>query len=138
MASDAREADDIAGLLFWITEHSRMECDRAAEENDMTAAQVRALLSMGEPTPMSSLAEHMGCDASNVTGIADRLEARGLIRRETGSDRRIKLLALTPEGEKVRDRLRQRLSRTSPAGNLSVSERRTLKDLLSKMARPAL
>ena len=103
----------------------------------MTAAQVRALLSMGEPTPMSSLAGHMGCDASNVTGIADRLEARGLIRRETGTDRRIKLLALTPEGEKLRDRLRDRLSETSPAGNLSASERRTLKDLLTKMAQPA-
>jgi len=85
---------------------------------------------------MSSLAGHMGCDASNVTGIADRLEARGLVRRETGTDRRIKLLALTPEGEKVRDQVRKRLSETSPAGTLSDAERRTLKQLLLKMAEP--
>ena len=136
MADDrGDDAQDIAGLLFWVTEQARMGCDRAADEIDMTGAQVRALLSMGEPSPMSSLAEHMGCDASNVTGIADRLEARGLIRRETGTDRRIKLLALTPEGEKVRDRLRERLSETSPAGSLTDAERSTLKTLLTKMAK---
>ncbi|HEU4868171.1 MAG TPA: MarR family transcriptional regulator [Actinomycetota bacterium] len=134
MAKRNDDAHDIAGLLFWVTEQARMGCDRAAEENDMTGAQVRALLSLDEPSPMSSLAGHMGCDASNVTGIADRLEARGLIRRETGTDRRIKLLALTPEGEKVRDQVRKRLSETSPAGSLSDAERRTLKELLVKMS----
>lgn len=84
---------------------------------------------------MSSLAGHMGCDASNVTGIADRLETRGLIRRETGSDRRIKLLALTPEGERVKRQVQARLSESSPATQkLTVTERRTLKTLLTKMA----
>ena len=136
MAKHSDDAHDIAGLLFWVTEQARMGCDRAAEENEMTGAQVRALLSLDEPSPMSSLAAHMGCDASNVTGIADRLEARGLIRRETGTDRRIKLLALTPEGRRVRDQVKRRLSETSPAGTLSDAERRTLKELLSKMAGP--
>lgn len=134
MAKRNDDAHDIAGLLFWVTEQARMGCERAAEENDMTGAQVRALLSLDDLSPMSSLAGHMGCDASNVTGIADRLEARGLIRRETGADRRIKLLALTPEGKKVRDQVRNRLSETSPAGSLSDAERRTLKELLRKMA----
>lgn len=128
------ETSDIAGLLFWVTEQARMHCDRVAEENYLTAAQVRALLSIGAPSPMSSLAGHMGCDASNVTGIADRLEARGLIRRETGSDRRIKLLALTPEGERVKRQVQARLSESSPATQkLTVTERRTLKTLLTKM-----
>lgn len=136
MAKRNDDAHDIAGLLFWVTEQARIGCDRAAEENDMTGAQVRALLSLDEPSPMSNLAGHMGCDASNVTGIADRLEARGLIRRETGTDRRIKLLALTPEGERVRDQVRKRLSETSPAGSLSEAERRTLRELLVKMAEP--
>ena len=52
---------------------------------------------------MSSLAGMLFCDASNVTGIVDRLEARGLIeRRPAAQDRRVKLLALTPAGEQVR------------------------------------
>ena len=51
---------------------------------------------------MSGLAELLFCDASNVTGIADRLEARGLIeRRSAGGDRRVKVLALTSAGEVV-------------------------------------
>jgi hypothetical protein len=28
---------------------------------------------LAEPTAMSSFAERMGCDASNITGIVDRL-----------------------------------------------------------------
>jgi DNA-binding MarR family transcriptional regulator len=31
------------------------------------------------PMSMKSLAEHIGRDASNITGIADRLEAKGLV-----------------------------------------------------------
>lgn len=129
------DARDIAGLLFRVTEQARMGFDKVAEESDLTPAQIRALLSLGEPSPMSSLAGNLGCDASNVTGIADRLEGRGLISRETGSDRRIKLLALTPEGRKVRERVQKRLSETSPATvGLSADERITLKALLLKMA----
>ena len=35
--------------------------------------------------PMSELAEAMRCDNSNVTGIADRLEDRGLVERRPPS-----------------------------------------------------
>jgi DNA-binding MarR family transcriptional regulator len=31
------------------------------------------------PVPMRQIAESMACDASNVTGLVDRLESRGLI-----------------------------------------------------------
>lgn len=138
VGSSEGDSNDIAGVLFRVTERARMHCDRVAEENDLTAAQVRTLLSIGEPSPMSSLAGQMGCDASNLTGIADRLEARGLIRREAGTDRRIKLLALTPEGERVQQQLRARLWETSPANaRLSAAERKTLKGLLAKLAEDA-
>ena len=45
---------------------------------------------------MSELANALFCDNSNVTGIVDRLEERGLVRREAAEgDRRVKLLVLT-------------------------------------------
>ena len=48
---------------------------------------------------MSSIAEALACDASNVTGIVDRLESRGLIARATGADdRRVKTITLTAHG----------------------------------------
>ena len=63
-------------------------------ELGLTLRQAHALrlLDPEEPMPMSALAERLFCDASNVTGIADRLEARGLVEREawpaTGGSRR--------------------------------------------------
>jgi DNA-binding MarR family transcriptional regulator len=64
------------------------------------------MLEPGEPRPMSALATMLHCDASNVTNIADRLEAAGLVeRRPTGHDRRVKTLVLTPHGEQMRARV---------------------------------
>jgi DNA-binding MarR family transcriptional regulator len=63
-------------------------------------------LEPGEPRPMSTLAGLLRCDASNVTNIADRLEAGGMVeRRPSEHDRRIKTLVLTPHGEAVRERV---------------------------------
>ena len=48
----------------------------------------------------------MHCDNSNITGIVDRLTERGLVeRRAAEGDRRVKLVALTKEGRKLRDEL---------------------------------
>ena len=63
-----------------------------------------ALHALDEPMSMSALAERLGIDASYVTTIADQLEERGLIeRRPHPTDRRIKSLALTPEGRRLQD-----------------------------------
>ena len=48
------------------------------------------------PLPMGVLAEILQCDASNITGVVDGLESRGLVeRRVSTKDRRIKHLTLT-------------------------------------------
>ena len=55
---------------------------------------------------MSALAEALVCDASNVTGIVDKLESRGLIARQGADhDRRVKQLAVTEKGLQLRDQL---------------------------------
>src|SRR4029079_17240660 len=77
-------------------------------EFDLTPAQGHALrvLDPSRPVPMSTLAEALVCDASNVTGIVDKLESRGLIARQgTDHDRRVKHLAVTERGRGIRDRL---------------------------------
>ena len=77
-------------------------------EFDLTPAQGHALrvLDPARPVPMSTLAEALLCDASNVTGIVDKLESRGLIARQgTDHDRRVKQLAVTERGREVRDKL---------------------------------
>jgi DNA-binding MarR family transcriptional regulator len=63
-------------------------------------------LEPGEPRPMSTLAGLLHCDASNVTNIADRLEAAGLVeRRADEHDRRVKTLVLTASGAEARERV---------------------------------
>ena len=72
---------------------------------------------------MSDLADALGCDASNVTGIVDRLEARGLVeRRAAEHDRRVKTLAVTPAGVELRDRVVE-LMHEPPAAISDLSRR---------------
>jgi DNA-binding MarR family transcriptional regulator len=137
----AKLADrQIMGLLFGVMERARENFQNVAAEFDLTAPQARALLYLGVASPMRGLADHLSCDASNITGIADRLQARGLITRgEAEHDRRVKMLVLTPEGVRLRAQVEQRLAETSPfMAGLSDTERATLQELLAKVtARPS-
>src|SRR5256886_12246873 len=94
--SPAHEAQK---LFFEIGMDHRGRVGASLVELGLTFSQAHALrlLDPERPLPMSSLAERLFCDASNVTGIADRLEARGLVeRRSAEGDRRVKALTLTP------------------------------------------
>jgi DNA-binding MarR family transcriptional regulator len=74
-------------------------------------------------------------DASNVTGIADRLRARGLVKTRTGTDRRVKLLELTAKGRRLRESIQRRLTEETPTmTRLDASERHELMVLLKKLA----
>ncbi len=134
VTTPAGEARDTAALLMHVTEQTLHNFEAAAAAYDLTVAQARALLALEGPAPMRSLAEHLRCDASYVTGIADRLEQRGLITRaaRTG-DRRIKLLQLTSAGRRLRRDLEAVMLETSPVMiTLDASERALLRNLLAK------
>lgn len=93
------------------------------------------LLEPGRPVPMSRLAEVLSCDASNVTGLVDRLEARGLLaRRPSPEDRRVKVLALTTRGARLRGQmLRHMTGQPLPLSSLTPDERRALVGLLERL-----
>jgi DNA-binding MarR family transcriptional regulator len=87
-----------------------------------TQAHALRLLDPERPLPMSALAELLLCDASNVTGVADRLEARGLIERQNAhGDRRVKVLALTPSGAELRERVHEIMTEP-PAAITALSQ----------------
>lgn len=123
----------VLGLVGRMREHFQ---DRAAEF-DLSPPQAHALMHMGTPhvRSMGDLAETMHCDASNVTGIIDRLEERGLVERRPGDrDRRVKTLVMTAAGEALRERLGARLlDPATPFDRLSEQQRRTLRALLREM-----
>ena len=106
-------------------------------EFDLAPMQAFALrrLEPGSEVPMSAIAEWLMCDASNVTGIVDRLETRGLIeRRPSARDRRIKMIAVTDAGARLREALVDRLLEPpAEIAALPVSDQRALRDLLRKV-----
>lgn len=64
------------------------------------------LLALGdEPTrTQAALAQAIGADKTRIIGVLDDLAERGLIRRTPDpDDRRARLLAITPDGEGLRD-----------------------------------
>jgi DNA-binding MarR family transcriptional regulator len=93
---------------------------------------------LDEPRPMGELALEMHCDSSNITGIVDRLEERGLVERTAlARDRRVKLVGVTEEGRKLRDEVARRRSVPPPElAGLTDTELRALKRIFLK-ANPA-
>src|SRR6204780_3578788 len=64
---------------------------------------------------MKELAQHMGCDASFITSVADTLERRGFARRAPSQrDRRVKNLVLTEDGIAAKERLMGELTVKMP------------------------
>lgn len=107
-----------------------------AAEHDLTLPQVVVLyqLHTEDQVLMGTLAKHMHCDASNITGMADRLQTLQLIsRREMPEDRRAKLLSITAEGKGLINELLPRLPTGLGFGRLSTAELSELHRLLIKL-----
>jgi DNA-binding MarR family transcriptional regulator len=137
--TDAQEA---WATLWEIMLGARQNFVAAMAELDLTPVQgiVLRRLDPDRPTPMYAIADHLACDASNVTGLVDRLEARGYVeRRAAPADRRVRTLVLTPEGVAVRGEVIERMSRPPEAiARLSARDQRTLRDILRRAGdRPA-
>ena len=102
--------DDAWGTVISLCFSVRDWWSALCQELDLTPSQGMALKSLDRPLPMSTLADALACDASNITGIVDKLESRGLIaRRGADHDRRVKMLCVTDLGRSLRDRLVKRL-----------------------------
>jgi DNA-binding MarR family transcriptional regulator len=124
-------------LLMRLFFAQRAHLPSLAAELQLSPAQchVLHLIEPGRGVPMGQLAETLACDASNVTGLVDRLESRGLVRRHPSpADRRVKVLDLTPTGSRLRALLIDRMT-TPPAtlGRLSIREQRALVRILTRM-----
>jgi DNA-binding MarR family transcriptional regulator len=124
------ELDDALALVIarmrdiW---HRRM---RALDLTPPQSISLRKLLD--GPLPMGAVAEVLSCDASTLTGIADRLEERQLIQRQVDpADRRVKLLALTETGRQLVESIDGPFTTQIPGiAALSEPERAELTQLL--------
>jgi len=122
------------GLLEVFFTLGRPKIMSAGQELMLSPPQGIVLRFLDQPRPMGELAAMMRCDNSNMTGIVDRMEERGLVRRASAEgDRRVKLIELTEEGERVRDEMARLIAEPpEPIANLSTADQRTLRDILRR------
>ncbi|HKU18898.1 MAG TPA: MarR family transcriptional regulator [Candidatus Saccharimonadales bacterium] len=131
--------ESFVGLLFRFLLCNKQQIVSIGHEHGLTSMQTISLLLMGEDTKsrsMSSLCTLFSCDPSNITGIVDGLEHKGLIaREEKPGDRRVKMIRLLPAGEIVRRDILQKLSSQSGylLTSLSPSEMTELSKLMQKL-----
>jgi len=94
------------------------------------------VLRPGHPIAMRELADGLHCDPSNITGIVDRMEARGLVERVADrADRRVKKLMLTRAGREHRARLLERMAEPPvQIRSLSVADQRALCAILRRVS----
>jgi DNA-binding MarR family transcriptional regulator len=137
MKPASAHACDAWRLLVQLFFAQRANLPPVAAELELSPAQchVLHLIEPGRPIPMGQLADTLACDASNVTGLVDRLESRGLVRRRPSvADRRVKVLDLTATGSRLRTQLVDRM--TTPPDTfrrLSIREQRALVRILTRL-----
>src|SRR2546428_3243642 len=105
MKSTNSHACEAWGLLLKFFFSQRADLPTMAAEFELSPAQCHLLhlIDPEQPTSMGRLAETLACDASNMTGLVDRLESGGLVRRcPAAEDRRGEKLELTPAGGRPR------------------------------------
>src|SRR6267378_8455462 len=136
----ASASSDVLPLLDQLVEQAYTFSATILAELELTEALGDVLWQLGavgQAVSMRDLAGRLQCDPSNVTFLADRLEERGLIERRSDlSDRRVKLLALTPAGLAVRMRIVQAAATSSPLARLSPADQQRLCRLLDKCLQP--
>jgi DNA-binding MarR family transcriptional regulator len=145
---DASDSDhlrlegEVVGLWFEMQARLEAHFGELAAQYKLTAVQAKVLLVLQPETAMTmrSIAAALEYDASNLTGVVDRLEEMGAVRRQPHpGDRRAKGVVLTAEGQRMRRAFWERLtSNTGPLGRLRDGELVSLRRLLgTALRRPA-
>jgi len=128
--------------LFRVAINAKHGLMNIADKHKLTVMQMYTLclLEADKSIPMNSLSSTLHCDASNITGIVDKLFQQKYIKREENPhDRRSKMIALTPKGVKLCEKIAQSLVTYQPTtlNELSQNEKQQLLLLLNKTGLPA-
>src|SRR5271155_2324088 len=112
----------------------------SAAKDDLTLQQfsLMGVLSRRGRVPMNALSTELRVSPPNITGVVDRLEAKGLVKRVTDpEDRRKKGIELTEKGETRYERVRTGYSESlqESLDMLTPEEQEILSKLLRKLAR---
>jgi DNA-binding MarR family transcriptional regulator len=138
-ADHLRLEGNVVGLWFEMQARLQAHFTDLAAQHDLSAAQAKVLMQLQPDVPvtMRNLADQLQYDASNLTGVVDRLEEMKAVRRQAQpNDRRAKAVVLTEEGKRLRKAFWERLtSKSGPLGSLNSRELTSLRTLLRSALR---
>jgi DNA-binding MarR family transcriptional regulator len=137
MAS-ANISDNLYWQLLRVAISAKHNLLSVAEKYGLTVMQLYTLclIDADNSFPMNSLSSRLHCDASNVTGIVDRLLHQDYIKREENpKDRREKMITLTSKGAALCENISKSLAIFQPETlkALTSEEKKQLKKLLTKI-----
>ena len=134
----APELADAWPALVSLIMQQRWRWAEVAEQLGISQAGLRGLLAIDpdQPRSMGELARELNCDRSYVTAIVDDLERAGLAeRRVAPEDRRVKTIALTPDGSRAIRTVQNVLMKPpDQLTALTAAQQRTLASLVRKVA----
>lgn len=127
--------------LYWqllrVAIYAKHSLMAIAEKHKLTVMQMYTLclLESGKAIPMNILSNNLNCDASNITGIVERLFTQKYIKREENPhDRREKMLTLTPKGIKLCEKISEAITTYQPEvlKKLSQKQKQQLLEILTQ------
>ena len=117
--------DNLYWYLLRVAISSKHGLMKIAEKHGLTVMQLYTLCLLDNDTsiPMNSLSALLYCDASNVTGIVERLFTQNYIKREENpKDRRSKMITITPKGAEICQQIFAELPSHQPAGLIALPD----------------
>lgn len=125
---------DAERVMFDFVDAYDRAYEAAAGEHGLSVAQACVLGRLTGRRSMGDLAAELGCDASNVTQIIARLEARSLVERQPNpDDRRSRQIVRTATGDALYAAFEQSFGFARAAvANLTPREQEQLAALLRK------
>lgn len=111
--------------------------NKVAAENDLSLTQLRVLAILRDRrVGVTALAEYLGLEKSTMSGLVERAEKRGLLRRMPNeNDGRGVRVSTTPEGRKLAERMAARVEQSllPMTAALGATDSARLRALLERM-----
>jgi MarR family 2-MHQ and catechol resistance regulon transcriptional repressor len=146
-AATRRKAADVSGTHLWLVlmkAHRTLErlATQSIESLEVCLSDfgIMELLLHKGPQPVNEIGRRIALTSGAITTAVDRLEARGMVTRETHkSDRRARIVRLTAQGKEqaIRVFAGHKVAMDSAASGLSKTERAMLIELLRKLGTSA-
>ena len=134
------DVDSIVETIIYLYTESRRLTKGMASQFGLTGPQLTVikLLESFQDLSLSSLSERIRAQNSTVTGIIDRMEREGLVRRERSTtDRRVVHIRLSDKGQKLARQIQvepMEIFRDA-LGSLTQADLRDLLRIMNKLQR---